>query len=379
MFRFLRKIKRALFPSRSLIAVKIFERNLLGNLHAYQEKFQGLSFAPVLKANAYGHGLAEVAKILDTAVNVPFFVVDSLFEAKILRSNGVKRPILVIGFVWPKEAKKQKIKNLAITFVGIAQLREISQIIKKPTRFHLKIDTGMRRQGAQKPDFEAAVGLIKSNKNIILEGLCSHLADADGEGDEFSTKQINEWNDACEYFKNEFANIKYFHLSNTPGTKYYSKIQANVCRLGLGLYGYDPVGITDLNLKPAMQLETVVCDIKNIFPGDKVGYNGTFAAEKPMRIAILPIGYYEGVDRRLSNIGAVKIRGRFCPIIGRVSMDILAVDVSGIDNIKMGEKVVVISALPQDPNSALNIAKTINSIEREIMIHLPSQLKREIE
>ena len=377
MHQLLTKIKY-LFKKTSppLVKVLVFKSRLLENLSVFQKQFSKVSFAPVLKSNAYGHGLFEVAKILQNS-NVPFFVVDSLYEAHLLKNKGIKKSILIIGFTTFEQVKSINVNNIAITVVSLGQLEEFAKNLKRKTVFHLKIDTGMHRQGILQKDFEKTCELIGSNKNIIVEGLCSHFADADGENEEFTNQQIENWHKAIKFFKEKFSSIKYLHISNSAGVKFLNKIDANVVRLGIGLYGFDQSGKI-LGLNPVLEMRTVVSGIKDIQVNEYVGYNTTFQADKPMKIATLPVGYFEGVDRRLSNIGFVKIHGQFCKILGRVSMNIISVDATSIANVKVGDEATIISSESEDKNSIINIAKDCKTIPYEILVHVPQHLRRDI-
>ena len=238
----------------------------------------------------------------------------------------------------------------------------------------------MRRQGILPEGFEKAGQLLKANANLQLEGVCSHLSDADGESEDFTINQIREWNKIVEKSKKTFDSIKYFHISATKGVKFLNKrdyaVISNCVRLGIGLLGIEDG--EGLGLTPAMRMETVLSGIKKIRKGDKVGYNVTFEAPSDMTIATVPVGYYEGVDRRLSNKGVVEVAGIKCPIIGRVSMNISSIGISNVKDPKVGDKVVVISEKKEDPNSVLNIAKTCGTIPHEILIHIPSSLRKRI-
>ena len=372
ILHFLKRIKRSFSNSNPLIRVLISKGNLIGNLNEYKRKYPKIGFAPVLKSNAYGHGLIEIAKIFDREEK-PFFVADSLFEARILRENDIKSDILIIGYTSPENMTHSKLPNVAFTLTSLGQLEILSET-KHKVKIHIKIDTGMHRQGILPNEIRETIRVIKNNSNIILEGICSHLADADNQDISFTEEQIKKWNNAVKIFKENFDGIKYFHLSATSGTKYLEKTDANVARLGIGLYG--AIEENSLNLKPVLEMQTIISSVKNISAGQGVGYNLTYKTPKTLMVATVPVGYFEGVDRRLSNCGFFKIGNNFCPIIGRVSMNITSIDVTDAGAVKEGDKVVVISNNPSDKNSVLNIAKTTSTISYEIIVHIPQHLKR---
>jgi len=358
-----------------LIEVRVFKDAILHNLHEYQKKYPKVKFAPVLKSNAYGHGLVEVAKILDKE-DTAFFMVDSFYEALILRRADIKTKILILGYCRPKQLLENTLGNVSFGIMDLEVLKNLAAKAKKNINIHLKIDTGMHRQGILLAQVEEAIRLIKSNKNIFLEGVCSHFADADSQDQEFTKAQIVEWNKAVKIFKQNFPEIAYYHFANTAGTFYSESIDANVCKAGIGLYGINTSPFTEMNLKPVMEVASIISSIKNIPAGDKVGYNITYQAKHAMRVATVPVGYNEGVDRRLSNKGGYKVAGIFCPLAGRVSMNITTIDVTDVPNVKLEDEVIVISHNRTDANSVENIAKMCGCIPYEVLVHLPSNLRR---
>ncbi|MFH1182770.1 MAG: alanine racemase [Candidatus Moraniibacteriota bacterium] len=211
-----------------------------------------------------------------------------------------------------------------------------------------------------------------------MEGICSHLASADSPDKAYALKQINEWRKAVKTFKNNFPKIKYFHIAATAGSFYSPKIPANVIRLGIGLYGINTSPFSKISLKPALETRTRVSGIKNVKKEEHIGYGLTYQAKKDLKIAIIPAGYFEGTDRRLSNIGFYKIKGEFCPLVGRVSMNISLVDISKVPKVKAGDEAILISSNPNDKNCASNMAKMCGTIPYEILIHVPQHLRRTI-
>ena len=365
----LRKFRRRYDP---LVEVVIYRDRLLHNLQILRDKGGQNEIAPVLKSNAYGHGLVEVAEILDNQ-DLPFFVVDSYHEALVLRNVGIKTPILVIGFTPFENIKRNRRKDIAFTITDFEQLPLLAKSLKSPQAFHLKIDTGLHRQGILTDDTDGASAALRQNSNITLEGVCSHLADSAGEDEEFNNNQIAAWNNVLHKLETEFPNLKYYHLSASSGLRDLSKIKSNVARVGKALYGVSDVFS---GLEPVLELRAKITGIKKLRAGQTVGYGMTFKAQKDMVVGSLPLGYFEGVDRRLSNRGVVKYKNKFCGILGLVSMNITVIDLTGIPEPKIGDEVVVISGLSNDSNSAVNIAKICNTAVYEILVHIPQHLRR---
>lgn len=371
----LTRFKNHFSTSTPLVKVYISASAILHNLHTYQNEYPGLACAPVLKSNAYGHGLVPIAKILDKE-KLPFLVVDSLYEARILRNNGIKTPILIIGFVQPENILRNRLSKISFTITSLEQLQAVASSASRPLNVHIKIDTGMHRQGLLPEQLPECISLIQNHIHMKLEGICSHFADADNTDTSFTDLQRKTWNDAVSVFNKTFPRIPFIHISGTAGAAHPTTAHENMIRLGLGLYGINPSPLTDLSLKPALEMKTVLSSVKRVTKGDRVGYNGTFTAERDMRVATVPVGYFEGVDRRLSNCGSFKIGNAFCPIVGRVSMNITTIDVSLAPTTKMGDEVTIISNSIDEENSVSNLAAKAQTIPWEILVHIPQHLKR---
>jgi alanine racemase len=377
LLNFLKKIRRSFFRYTPAVEVLLSKNNLLHNLKVHERHYPNFSFAPVLKSNAYGHGLIQIAQILDNQ-RVPFFVVDSLYEAIFLKNQGIKSPLLVIGYTSPENIRHNRKREIAFTITSQEQLQEIDKKITSRQTFHLKIDTGMHRQGILIDQIETAIRIIKHNEFIYLEGICSHLADADGDNENFTDLQIKQWNEIVDKFQQNFKNIKFFHLAASAGTYFSDRLKGNIIRLGIGLYGINTSPFSKLDLMPVLQMQSVISSVRNLNPGELIGYNITHKTTRASKIATVPVGYFEGVDRRLSNCGFFKIRDFTCPIVGRVSMNITSIDVTSVPSVQFGETVTMISSSQNDNHSIENIAKLAKTIPYEIMIHIPPHLRRKI-
>ncbi|MDR3548870.1 MAG: alanine racemase [Candidatus Pacebacteria bacterium] len=372
-------IKQSFDKHRPLVEVRISRKNLLHNLHAYQEKYPHLTFAPVLKSNAYGHGLAVIARLLDKE-NIAFFMVDSYYEARTLRRAGVRSRIVIMGYVRPEEIASSKLRDIDYGIVDIEQLRELARIAHKPLRIHLKIDTGMHRQGILPTDLDDAIKLIKSQPSLRIAGICSHFADADNSvSDEHTRLQVSTWNEAAKELLLQFPSIEYRHIAATKGVAFGDATHTNVGRIGIGLYGFDtsPDGSTEL--KPVLEMRSLITSIRGVPTGDFVGYNATFVAQKPLCIATVPVGYFEGIDRRLSNVGSLQVAGEAAGLAGRVSMNMCSINVTDLPEVKRGDVVTVISRNRDDDNSVERMAELANTTPYVILAHLPQHLKRVVE
>lgn len=376
LMRLLRTLRHRHARGVPLITVRIHEKRIRDNLRAFATRMSGVAASPVLKSNAYGHGLLEIARIVDTE-EIPFITVDSYFEAHRLRIEGVRHPILILGYSRDEVIAKNTLPDVAFTIGSVSQLKALADSGARAF-IHLKIDTGMHRQGIVPYDLPDALKLIAHTPALTLEGVCSHLADADSEDIHFTHEQIKCWNGTVDFVRKRAPRVVYFHLAATAGSFLSAGINANVIRVGLGLYGITTNQKDALPLVPALELWSVISATKELGAGDAVGYNCTYTAESTMRIALIPAGYFEGIDRRLSNKGSIRINDTDAHILGRVSMNITTVDVTHIASAARDVPVQIISATPEDTNSVVNIAEATGQIPYEVLVGIPESLHREV-
>jgi alanine racemase len=335
-----------------------------------------IKIAPVLKSNAYGHDLIRVAKTLDT-LSPPFFCVDSLYEAYEIYKAKIKTPILIMGHVDPENLKVKKLPFLYV--VSDIKLLEAIGKYQANSTVHIKVDTGMSRMGIPLKKLQNFLRDAVKIKNIKIDGVMSHLAETDDSSD-LTNMQLENFQKALDIFDAFGIQTTWQHIASSGGLLNISdkKIEklSNVARTGLAIYGIDPDGKYK-KLKPALSLQSKIVQIKIIKKGSRVGYGGTYKAQNDVKLGILPIGYNDGVDRRLSNKGFVTVNNTLCPIIGMVSMNIAAIDLNGVKNAKVGQSAIVFSADPQQVNSVEKSAITCNTIPYELLVHLsPTSIKR---
>lgn len=324
-------------PYRNLNTLHVFKGALLHNLNVYQKENPGSAICPVLKSNAYGHGLLQVAKALDAAA-CSFFIVDSLYEAYELKKARIKTPILIIGANVPENLRGRR---LPFHFAAYNE-ESASCLAELKVPVHVKIDTGFNRLGFRLDELNEAVQHWK-NIGLNLEGIYTHLADADNP-DSFrkTEEQLAIFDSALNKIRTAGFNPRWIHVSNSAGGMRIKNPNFNMIRLGLGLYGIPPFE-TQKELKPAMELESTLVSIKEIKKGESVGYGETFIAERDMRLGVVPIGYYEALPRSLSNKGFLEIRGQLCPIVGRICMNMTMMDLSAVPEAKLFDPVTVYS------------------------------------
>lgn len=348
---------------QTLNKIEILRQKLLANFRYLSSLDKRVRVAPVLKSNAYGHGILEVAKILDGA-GAPFFCVDSLYEAYELLKIKIMTPVLIMGYTNPENFK---VKKLPFSFaVFDLEMAKILNDYQPGCAIHLFVDTGMHREGVPLNDLPRFIEELKRLPNIKIEGLMSHLSSV-------NKTQIKKFKKAREVLKKYGIRPKWVHLLNSEGLLQISGV-GNLARVGLALYGISD----DANLKPILSFKTKIIQIKKLQKGDKVGYSGTFTAKGPMILGVLPAGYYDGVDLRLSNKGQVLVDGQLCRIVGQVSMNITTVDLTKVPNPYIGQEVVIFSKNRNDPNSIENATRICQTIPYDILISLAASTKRVI-
>lgn len=354
-----------------LITVEINQRALLQNLHALHSIAPTWSIAPVLKSNAYGHGLTLIAELLQHEKCIPFFCVDSYAEAELIRAAGIQKPVVILGYTPTNTIIKNRWPHISYVISSAEQLRTI---INQRVHIHLKFDTGMHRQGIMQQQYNEIFRILKQSR-VTVEGILSHLADAEVPHSPITQQQIHNWNLLARRAQQSFPVITYYHLANSAGFAYASDMLANVGRPGIALYGINP-GNLPVQLEPILQMKSVISAIRSLPTGESIGYNAAHVTRRNTRVATIPVGYFEGIDRRLSNRGVVKIHRAFAPLLGRVSMNVSSCDVTDIPEANIGTPVIIISNSAADHNSVAYIAQLCHTVPHEILAHIAPTLRR---
>jgi len=335
----------------------------------------------VVKSNAYGHGLFVFSKIADE-LGIDGFCVDSLVEGLKLRRVGIKKHILVLGPTLPNlfgEARKRGIVVSISNFEGLRALLHSTT----PPAFHIKIDTGMHRQGFYINDVPKVVSLIKRNrKEKHLQGVFTHFAAAkDIKHQTYTETQLLGFYQAIKVFEKHGFRHLIKHCAATGGTLLGKKYHLNAVRVGIGLYGLWPSPELErqlrgtIHLNPILRWRAVVAEVKKLRKGDSVGYDLTKQVKHPTTMAVLPIGYWHGFPRALSNKGKVLIRGKEGNVLGRVSMDLLTVDVDGIP-CRVGDEVTLIGKDGNRELRANDVAGQAGTTHYEFLTRLNPLIER---
>ena len=374
--------------NKSLSYIEISKDNLIHNIKQFRGLLKGKTkIAAVIKANAYGHGDKEVAKIASPYVD--YFQVDGIEEAERVRSVS-KKPILILGYL-NEDGVKRAIKIQAIIcafdLIHLLKINHQAGILKNKTKVHLALDSYLGREGIMPSQVLGIIKEIKNLKNIILDGIYSHFANIeDTMNRTHAERQIETYHNSIEIFKkNGYEKIN-THISATSGILVYEKGKDfhNIVRLGIGLYGMWPsehlefLNKKKIILKPILKWVTHVAQVKVVPANYPIGYGLTYITKKATKIAVIPQGYFDGLTRGMSNNGEFLIRGKKAKIIGRVAMNMTVVDVSNIKDILPDDEVVIIGTQGKAQISAEEVAKHSDTINYEVTTRISALLPRKI-
>lgn len=374
----------------SVSQIEISKKALLSNIKTFRSLLKKKTlFMAAVKADAYGHGLVVVAPEIEDKVD--WFGVDNLEEALEIRALGIRKPVLVLGFI-PEESLAVAVKN-DISFVvyhknGVVAASDAAKKAGKKAKLHLKIETGTNRQGMRARQIPGLVKELKRHKEAVLEGVYTHFANIEDTLDpSFATLQLERFEEALSVLKKHEVEPKLRHAAATAGTLLYPQTHFDMVRVGIGLYGLWPsretrlaLKVRDGNLKllPVLTWKTQVVQVKNVPAGESVSYGRTWWTSRNSRLAIIPVGYSDGYERLLSNKGKVLVRGEFAPVVGRVMMNMIVVDVTDIPGVHFGDEVVLIGKQGKNEITVDYLAELTGTINYEVVSRLNSLIPRKL-
>lgn len=338
----------------------------------------------VIKANAYGHGAVRLGKIYEGMDEVCGYAVATAEEAIELRKSGLLKKILILGATFEDDFDELIENNIDLTVFTIETaiiLNDHALKLGKSAQIHIKVDTGMSRIGLT-PD-KNGLNIIKSINelsNINIEGLFTHFAKADELNKDSAYNQLDKYNYLCSLLIDEGIDIPIKHCSNSAAILELPAARFDMVRAGIVLYGLwpsDEIIKDNVNLKPAMSLVSHIVYIKDINEGTSVSYGGTFTANASTKVATIPVGYADGYPRSLSNIGKVIINNEYCPIIGRVCMDQMMVDVSKLNNVSIGDEVILLGTMGDKTITAEELGDMSSRFNYELVCDFTNRVARE--
>lgn len=364
-------------------------------------------FMAVVKSNAYGHGLTQVAKLLANSKFDPrvsslgsreirnskfsaprlWFGVDSMVEALRLREEGIQGPVLVLGSTLPLRMQEAAGKRITLTISNFESLAAFTKLRERP-EFHIKIDTGMHRQGFLMPQIEKLIRFL-GRSSLRPSGIYTHFAAAkDRTYPAFTLRQFGDFKKVLKVFeKSGFKNLVK-HAAASGATILFPETHLDMVRVGMALWGHWPsdesrmntesgqFGLPRIRLKPILSWKTRIAEIKNIPTGSSVGYDLTERVSRRSVIGILPVGYWHGFDRGLSSVGYVLVRGKRAKILGRVSMDMAVCDVTDIRDVRIEDIVTLIGRDGTEVITAEDISRLTATSPYEVLTRINPLIER---
>jgi alanine racemase len=357
------------------------------NVEVFRKLAGTAIMVPVIKSNAYGHGLKEIHEILAN-VQPDWLGVNYLSEAANLRQLGYQNRILVVGPIDPKACREAFELNADIFLGEETTLQEwIATPAEQKPRGHLKIDTGMSRQGFLPEQAAALITRLQPHKQKLV-GICSHFSNVEDVLEQtYANQQIDAFTSVVHQFRTAGFQVL-SHIAASSSALIMQSSRFDLVRVGISIYGLWPSRATQLSflqsfgklvdLEPVLSWKTEVAIVKSVHAGQFIGYGCTYKALRDMTIAVLPVGYYEGYPRLASNRGHVLIRGQRCPIVGRICMNMMMVDISHLASVKAGEPVTLIGSDGSEHIEAAQIGEWADTIHYEIVTQLNPAIPRRV-
>jgi alanine racemase len=369
--------------------IEINKENLIHNLSQFRKLVgEKVKIMGVVKANAYGHGLVEVAGVISDKVD--WFGVDSLSEALKLREIGIKKPILVLGYTELSDLRAAVKNNISLTVYNKETIERLGKIqVPNPhlnPKIHIKIETGTSRQGVPENEILNFVKFIKNYPSIEIQGLSTHYANIEDTTDSsFAMEQLATFSCVADLLEKEGVHVPLRHTACSAATILFPETRYDLVRLGISMYGLWSSKETkavaknknvDLDLKPVLTWKTIVAQVKSVKSGTPIGYGLTERVSRDSKIAVLPIGYFDGYDRKLSSIGNVLIHSKRCKVLGRVCMDMIIVDATDLPKVEVEDEVVLLGRQGREEVSAEELAQKIGTINYEVVTRINPLIQR---
>ncbi|MCR4410227.1 MAG: alanine racemase [Candidatus Saccharicenans sp.] len=369
--------------------VEINRQAFFHNVQEFKNRLGQAGLLAVVKANAYGHGLLEIAG-LAAECGIDWFGVHSLEEGLCLRQKGFKQKILILGYLplsGAEEAVRAELRSTVYNLETLKALAAAARKENKPALVHLKIETGTNRQGIALNKLGGFLSLIKKNPELVLEGVSSHFANIEDTTDDYYPRyQLENFKQAVEFLESNGFKVPIRHMSCSAAAILFPETYFNLARVGIGLYGLWPSketlvscrlrGQSPLKLKPVLSWKARVAQIKTVPRGAYIGYGCTYRTTRPTRLAIIPVGYYDGYDRGLSNSAYVLVKGKRAQVRGRVCMDFIMVDITDIPGVRLEDPVTLIGAEGREKITADQLASLAGTINYEMVTRINPLIPR---
>lgn len=349
------------------------------NYRAIEAHVAPAQVMPIIKANAYGHGIVPVARHL-TSLGVPYLGVALLEEGLLLREHDVETPVLVLGGSLPEQLPLFLEHDLTITTASVEKLALIDTTARrlgKTARLHLKIDTGMERLGVHYYNANGFLEAALRCKHCQVEGIFSHFANADAADLTSAREQLARFNNVLRFYENRGVASPLRHIANSGAILQLPESHFDFVRAGIMLYGVYPSRDVQptVAVRPVLSWKSHVVYVKSVRPGHPVSYGSTWQSDREVRIVTIPVGYGDGYFRALSNRSQVIIRGRKYPVVGRVCMDQVLVNVDQ-DSVYPGDEVILLGQSGDVAITANDLADLAGTIGYEVLTNINSRVPR---
>ncbi|HTQ03939.1 MAG TPA: alanine racemase [Polyangiaceae bacterium] len=383
-------LPRVLRPQRAVPAdavrptrAEVNLAHLRHNLRVVQRLAGGRPVWAVLKADGYGHGSKAVARTLERA-GAAGMCVALLEEGVELRDAGIKIPILVTGGYYGRAWGELLRHDLTPVLHDLGQVEALADEVRysssEPIRVHVKVDTGMSRLGMSNADLPRLAEALARHPEVRLDGLMTHFACADAGETPSIDAQLDRFDEATAALARLGVEPRLRHAANSAALMRSERSWLDLVRPGIALFGVEPKAGLCRELRPVMRVRTEIIALRELPVGATAGYGGTWVAERPSRIATVPIGYADGLVRALSNQGSLLVRGRRAPIAGAVSMDMTMLDVTDVEGVRLGDECVVLGTqkgpLGEDTILASEVAADLGTIPWEVMTNISRRVPR---
>lgn len=378
------------FEKKLMQWLEIDKSALISNLHQFRQLVgKKTQLLAVVKANAYGHGLGPVSEIALEA-GVDWLGVNSVEEGIFLRQQGVKSPVLILGYTPLNKLQDAVLNQLHLTVYNFKTLDKLARVcrdLQQKAYLHLKIETGTYRQGIQMKDLLAFIEKANNYPQLVVEGISSHFANIEDTTDHsYAQQQLENFIAILNLLKRHKIYIPLKHMSCTAATILFPETNFSLVRIGIGMYGLWPSRETYLSsllkhqnllqLKPVLSWKVRVAQIKRVPKDSFVGYGCTYRTSRLTKLAVLPVGYYDGYKRHFSNSSYVLIKGQRAPVRGRVAMNFITVDITDIAGVKLEEEAVLIGQSGQETITADYLASLIGTINYEVITSIGAHVPR---
>lgn len=378
---------------RSIITIN--EKAVENNISFLRKKLgPTVKISSVVKANAYGHGIETIVPLFEKNGIDHFAVFEYLDAIRVLNSLSAPKDIMIMGWISKNDIQNVITKGFEFYIFNIERLQNALYHAKKlniKAKIHIEVETGMNRTGLNNKDLKEAITLINDNKrHVEITGFCTHLAGAESISNYIRIqKQLKKYQKLLDYVRSCDIIPKYAHVANSAAAFVFPKSRMDLVRVGIMQYGFWSSAETFIHyinskkiktdpLNRVLDWKSQVMSVKEVKTGEYIGYGISYLAQKDVVTALVPVGYFNGYNRSLSNKGRVIIRGHRCGVIGVVNMNMTIVDVTEVPEVTVGDEVIIIGKQGDMEIKVSDFGDISNKLNYEVLTHLPASIKREI-